>query len=108
MSHSAELKPLFYNFAALMVLLAITIGMSYVDLGAFNLFVALLIAGIKTFLVALIFMNLRSTSNVSRLAAVGGLLWLGFALILTAADYHSRGWNEAQAHDLIEVEQARP
>ena len=57
-------------WAALVVLTAATVAVSYVHLGMMNIVVALLIASVKASLVALFFMHLRRESR---------LVW-GFAL----------------------------
>ena len=79
-------------FLALMVLTAATVGVAFVNLGAFNNIVALVIAFTKATLVVWIFMGLRHASPLSRLAAVGGLLWLVILFGLTVADYWTRGF----------------
>jgi cytochrome c oxidase subunit 4 len=58
-------------FAALLALTAVTVSVSYVDLGLWNAVVALLIASGKASLVALFFMHLKGESR---------LVW-GFALV---------------------------
>jgi len=58
-------------FVALLLLTAVTVLVSYVDLGLWNAVVALLIASVKASLVALFFMHLKSESR---------LVW-GFALV---------------------------
>ncbi len=57
-------------WAALMILTAVTVAASYVQLGMMNIVVALLVASVKASLVALFFMHLRYDS---------WLVW-GFAL----------------------------
>ncbi len=86
--------PKFYwkNCAALMLLLALTWGVGYVDLGYFNLVVALFISFTKMILIVLFFMHIKGSSRLLHLAAVTGLLWLGLMLLLTLGDYASRGW----------------
>jgi cytochrome c oxidase subunit 4 len=58
-------------FVALLLLTAVTVLVSYVDLGLLNAVVALLIAAVKASLVALFFMHLKSEDR---------LVW-GFALV---------------------------
>jgi cytochrome c oxidase subunit 4 len=58
-------------FVALLVLTAVTVLVSYVDLGLWNTVVALLIASVKASLVALFFMHLKGETR---------LVW-GFALV---------------------------
>jgi cytochrome c oxidase subunit 4 len=61
-------------FAALLVLTAVTVGVSYIDLGLWNVTVALIVASVKASLVALYFMHLRRE----------GLLVWTFALVPVA------------------------
>jgi len=65
----------------LMVLLALTLGSSYIRLGGFNTAVNFVIAAMKAGLVAYYFMRLRSGDALVRIAAAIGVLW---ALTLTA------------------------
>ena len=58
-------------YVALLLLTAVTVLVSYVDLGLMNVVVALLIASVKASLVALFFMGLKSEDR---------LVW-GFALV---------------------------
>ena len=78
--------------AGLMFLLALTWSIGYVDLGLFNLVIALAISITKALLVAVFFMHIRAGSRVLRLAAVTGIIWLLIMLSLTLADYLTRGW----------------
>ncbi len=86
--------PKFYwqNCAWLLGLLALTWGIGYVDLGVFNLVVALTISFAKMILIALFFMHIKGSSRLLHLAAGVGLLWLLLMLALTLSDYFSRGW----------------
>jgi len=76
----------------LLFLTALTTGVSYIDLGRFNVFAALTIAVGKMLLVALFFMHVRHSTKLTRLVTVGGLLWLAILLALTMADIVSRSW----------------
>jgi cytochrome c oxidase subunit 4 len=75
---------------ALLILLAITVGSAYVHLGPLNNVINFSIAAIKAALIAVVFMNLKGSSPLLRVAAVSGLLWLIFMFTLTAGDYLSR------------------
>jgi cytochrome c oxidase subunit IV len=75
-----------------MALLALTWGIGYVDLGLFNLIVALAIAIAKALLVALFFMHIKGSSRLLHLAATVGVIWLLILLVLTLGDYLTRGW----------------
>ena len=76
--------------AALLVLLAGTVGVSYLLLGAFGLVAALAIAGAKAALVALFFMHLKLSTPLTRLFAGAGLVWLALLLGLTMIDHLTR------------------
>jgi cytochrome c oxidase subunit 4 len=75
--------------AALLVLTVITVGASYVDFGAMNTVVALIIASIKGSLVALFFMHLRH-DKFNAVIFVGGLMFLAVFLIWTMFDMGTR------------------
>ena len=79
-------------FLALLVLTALTVWVSFQDLGAFNNLIAMVIACTKAALVVWIFMGLRHGAPLARLMAGGALLWLLFLFGLTLADYWSRGF----------------
>src|SRR5215208_4695631 len=78
--------------AALMVLLALTWIIGYVNLGSFNLVVALAISISKALLVALFFMHIKGSSRLLHLAATAGVIWLLILLSLTLGDYFTRNW----------------
>lgn len=75
---------------ALLGLLALTIALAYVDLGAGNLPVALTIASVKAILVGWFFMHLRDAGASMRLFAFAGLLWLAFLVTFTLTDVFTR------------------
>ncbi|MGE0491301.1 MAG: cytochrome C oxidase subunit IV family protein [Vulcanimicrobiota bacterium] len=78
-------------YLALMVLLGLTVGLSYLDLGHLGPPVAAFIAVTKTAVVASIFMHLRKSTKLVRLLACGALLWLLLLFGLTLTDYFTRG-----------------
>jgi cytochrome c oxidase subunit 4 len=80
------------NCAALMGLLALTWTVGYVNLGLFNVIVALSISITKAVLVALFFMHIKGSNRVLRLAATAGIIWLLIMLVFTLGDYFTRGW----------------
>ena len=83
-------KIYFRTCAALLALLAVTWAIAYVDLGPFNLIVALAIAITKAIVIALFFMHIKGSSRLLHLAAVAGLLWLLILISLTLGDYFTR------------------
>ncbi len=79
-------------FSALVALTALTVAVSYVDLGPASVVVALAIAFTKALLVLLYFMHLRDSSALVWLVAVGGFFWLSILIVLTMSDVMTRGW----------------
>jgi cytochrome c oxidase subunit 4 len=77
---------------ALLALLALTWMIAYVDLGPFNLVVALAIAITKAIVIAFFFMHIKGSSRILHLAAVAGVIWLFIMISLTLSDYSTRGW----------------
>ena len=76
--------------ASLMALLAVTWTIGYINLGLFNLVVALAISVSKALLVALFFMHIKGSSRVLHLAATAGVIWLSILFSLTLGDYFTR------------------
>lgn len=76
----------------LMVLTAVTVGAAYVELGPWNIVVALVIATLKATLVVLYFMHVRYSPGRTKLIVVAGVFWLGLLLFMTLADYATRSW----------------
>jgi cytochrome c oxidase subunit 4 len=76
---------------ALMGLLVLTVAVSFVDLGAFNIPVALIIAAAKAVLVLAFFMELRHTRYLIWIFVAGGTL--AFVLLLSGilSDIATRG-----------------
>jgi cytochrome c oxidase subunit 4 len=79
-------------FLTLIVLTFVTTLISYINLGEFNVIVALLIALCKASIVAWIFMGVRYTTSLTKLFVVAGLVWLSILILLTYSDYSSRNW----------------
>ena len=84
--HVADLRVLLAVFGALVVLTAITVGVSYFDFGALNLLVAVSVATVKAALVALYFMHLRYDSLFNAIIFTIGVAFLGLFLIITMMD----------------------
>jgi cytochrome c oxidase subunit 4 len=87
---SPAIARLLLVWAALLGLLATTLGLAYLPLGAFKPFVAYGIATLKAALILWFFMDLRRESGLLRLAAAAGFAWLSVLLILVAGDYLAR------------------
>lgn len=78
------------TLVALLILTAITVGVSYFDFGAGNVVVALLVATIKASLVALIFMHLAHDKPMNAVILVGSFVFLSLLLAFSLADIDTR------------------
>jgi len=74
----------------LLALTGITVAAAYVNLGRFNIVVALAIATVKATLVVLIFMHAKYVPQRTKLVIIAGIFWLALLLFLTLSDYASR------------------
>ena len=88
--HGTSTATLLWVFAALMVLLAITVAVSVVDLGSWSIFVAMAIAVTKAALVVLYFMQAKRSSLIIKAYAGAAAVWLIVGLILSFTDYYTR------------------
>ena len=79
-------------FLALVILAGATALFSKLDLGPFNVTVALAIALVKAGLVAAFFMHVRESRHLIWLVVFVAVVWLSILLILTSADYVTRNW----------------
>jgi cytochrome c oxidase subunit 4 len=82
-------------FGALMVLTAATVAVAFVDLGRFNIAVALAVALVKATLVVLFFMHVKYSSRLTKLICGTAFFFLLVLFGLTLSDYLSRGWYTA-------------
>jgi cytochrome c oxidase subunit IV len=85
-------KVYIWTCIALLILLAVTWSIAYVNLGLFNLIVALGVSITKAIVIALFFMHIKGSSRLLHLAAVAGVMWLLILISLTLSDYFTRGW----------------
>jgi cytochrome c oxidase subunit 4 len=79
-------------FVSLLILTALTTGMAWVDMGRWNLVVALAIAVCKALLVVLFFMHVKYHKGLSRIALVAAVFWLGLLITFTLSDELTRHW----------------
>lgn len=91
-AHISSVKAYFGIFTLLIILLFITVGVAYINLGALNIYVAMTIAVVKALLVVLYFMHVRYSTKLTMVAAAAGFLWLILLVGITALDYISRTW----------------
>ena len=90
-THLVPVRVYLTIFALLMILTGVTVGVSFIDLGAMNSVVAIVIAVIKMLLVVLYFMHVRYSTRLTWAVVAGGFFWLLLLLGLTLADYLTRG-----------------
>jgi cytochrome c oxidase subunit 4 len=90
--HIVPTRIYYLIFAALMIGTYITVQAAFIDLGAFNTVVALIIACAKAALVILFFMHVKYSTRLTWAVVAGSLLWLGILLALTFNDYLTRTW----------------
>src|SRR5258708_16630103 len=87
MGHVSPIAQLLVVFTALIVLTAITVGVSrYVNLGWMSLFVAMVVATMKGTLVCLYFMHLRYDRPFNAIAFCSGFVFLGLFLFFAMTD----------------------
>ncbi len=113
LAHVVAPRILLGVFGALVVLTALTVAVSYFDLGELNLIVALSIATVKASLVALWFMHLRYDSGIYSFIFLVGVVFLGLFLIITMLDSvqyqpNIEKWQKAQVSRVTVPDHAPP
>jgi len=87
--HLAHVSPawlLLATFFALLVLTAITVAVTWFDLGAWNLWLAMAIATAKAMLVALFFMHLAFDKPINALYLLVALVFVGIFVAVALLD----------------------
>jgi cytochrome c oxidase subunit 4 len=77
-------------FLALMVLTGVTSWVAFIDLGNFNLVVALAIAIIKATLVILFFMHVKYSTTLTKAVVASGFFFFMILVFFTMADLLTR------------------
>jgi cytochrome c oxidase subunit 4 len=77
-------------WVALLTLMFTSLASAYVKLGVFNLVAGLVIATLKSGIVAWIFMRLSKASALLRLIALAGIGAWGLLVVLSGVDYLTR------------------
>jgi len=91
-AEAPSVKTYFKVFGALLVLLVLTVGASYANLGPFGVVVSMGISIAKALLILLIFMEVRYSHPIVWIFAGAAFLWLLLMLVLTLSDYKTRQW----------------
>jgi cytochrome c oxidase subunit 4 len=89
--HLLPVKTYLLVFAALIILVGVTVGVAFLDLGALNTPIALAIAVTKAALIMAFFMHLKYSSKLTVLIACMGFFWLAIMMIIILGDYFARG-----------------
>ena len=79
-------------FLALLCGTALTVAVTFFNLGEFNLLIALAIAFTKAGLVVFFFMNVRYSSALTKVFVFSGLLFFIILIVMTYSDFVSRMW----------------
>jgi cytochrome c oxidase subunit 4 len=92
--HILSTKLYYGIWIGLLVLTATTVGVAHIDLGPWNIVVALAIASLKAVLVILFFMHVKYTSEkMTKVIIVSAIFWLLILLALSLSDYATRLWS---------------
>jgi len=84
--HIFAYKTLFYVLLVLLALTGVTVGASFVDMGKFNVWVALGIASVKASLVLMVFMHLKFEDRALVLSFLSTVLFLAIMISFTFLD----------------------
>ena len=87
---SRAVRTYLLTWVALLILLGLTTGSSFIAMGRWNLVANVAIAAGKALLVAIFFMQLGTASTTTRLVAIGGLVWLSILAVIGGADFIMR------------------
>lgn len=90
----SPVKSYFAVWGALLLGTWLTYKAAFIELGAFNSAVALIIATTKALLVALFFMHLKGASErLLKLVVIATVFFLFILMALAMADYATRLWS---------------
>lgn len=78
-----HVRKLAFTYAALLALLALTVGSSFVDLHGANTAANLFIAALKAGFVGVVFMKLNTQESLPPLTVAAVILWLAILFGLT-------------------------
>ena len=88
--HISTMKVNVTVYLSLLLLTGITIATSRMDLGIFNIAIAMFIASVKATIVFLWFMHLKYDNWVNRIIFATGFFFTGIFFLLTASDIFNR------------------
>jgi cytochrome c oxidase subunit IV len=91
-SHIENKRLYFSIWIALLFFTALTTGVAYIDLGAYNTVAALAIAVCKASLVVLFFMHVRHSERLIRVFVCAAIFWLLILIVISLSDFATRGF----------------
>lgn len=94
MMHDRIPSPFTYGVVTLvlLVLTGLNIALGYVDLRGLNGVLALAIAAVEALIMVLVFMHLRWSPAMTRVAGVAALFWLAILISGVLDDMLTRAW----------------
>ena len=90
--HVTSLRTYTVVWICLLILTYVTTAVAEIDLGEWNVVVAMGIAATKMSLVGIFFMHVKGSTNLTKLIVAAGLFWMAILFALTLGDYFSRSW----------------
>ncbi len=88
--HIVPIKIYWAVFISLLVLTVVTALVAYVDLGRFNLVVAMAIAIFKASLVILFFMHVKYSTKLTKTIVASGFVFFAILVFFTMSDLLTR------------------
>jgi cytochrome c oxidase subunit IV len=90
--NAASARTYLLTGVALLGLLALTIVVSYLNLGVFNPIITASISVASTALIILFYMHVRRGKPLLWVFVGAGFFWLGIMFVLAFSDFMTRGW----------------
>jgi caa(3)-type oxidase subunit IV len=99
--HVLDLKVYFGIYGALLVLTALTVGVSYAGLGRFSIPVAMAVAVVKAMLVILFFMHLKYDVKLHSFVFFSSIIFVSIFFGLTFSDLAARGMQDREIDTFV-------
>jgi cytochrome c oxidase subunit IV len=90
--NAASARTYLLTGVALLGLLALTIVVSYLNLGVLNPIITASISVASTALIILFYMHVRRSKPLLWVFVGVGFFWLGIMFVLAFSDFMTRGW----------------
>lgn len=87
-----SIKQYVLAYIALLVLMAINVGIAYINLGWASMFIGVTIAVIQVAVLVFVMMQAYLEKTVIHLVIGAAILWFLILITLTFADYITRNW----------------